>query len=375
MLLRTFRLSGIDSYDLEIDTNGTTNDGYEISTNLTVTNYSNIFTAGDSNYRWRVRGIDAAGNQGVWSNLIFTIDTEAIRDIGFSNVLTSIIHHDSDIHDNQTQSPGSLERALNSIDLLIKKGVRVGVNMVVTKDRVNEVYNTGKFLAERGIKSFSATRVAPNYSDKKILDSLIDSQDVVSIFDQLLSLKDEFGISVSSLNPTPLCFEGNKTNYDFLLNRGCAAGNTNATINSSGFMRSCQHSYEHEGNIVDEGVFAVWKRIPIWKIDYLPEICQDCFEKLSCGGGCRETAKAVTGKLEGADPLARGSEYVLRHLPTKKVNAKEKIRFANDIMTRKEEEGGVFFRNPGSFTILSEEGYNLSLTLKNNVFSIEVYLS
>lgn len=298
-------------------------------------------------------------------------DTDTIKDIGFRSVLTSIVHYNPNIHDNQTQIPGSLERVLNAIDILVKKDVHVGVNMVVTKDKVNDVYDTGKFLAERGIKSFAATRVAPNYSDSKMLESLIDSKDVVSIFDQLLSIKDNFGISVASLNPTPLCFEGNKPEYDLLLRRGCAAGNTNATINHLGEMRACQHSYIHEGSIINEGVIAVWKRIPVWKTDYLPEICQDCSEGLSCGGGCRETARAIAGKLNSPDPLARGSKFVLRHSQPRTVNNKQKIRFANDTMSRREEDGGVLFRDPQSFVILSKEGYDLSKRLRNSLFSIE----
>lgn len=298
-------------------------------------------------------------------------DADAIKDIGFRSVLTSIVHYNPNIHDCQTQTPGSLERVLNAINILVERDVRVGVNMVVTKDRVNDVYDTGKFLSEMGVKSFAATRVAPNYSDSKMLESLIDSKDVVLIFDQLLSIKDNFGISIASLNPTPLCFEGNKPEYDLLLRRGCAAGNTNATINHLGEMRGCQHSYVHEGNIINEGVTAVWKRIPIWKADYLPEICQECPEGSSCGGGCRETSKAITGKLNAPDPLARGSEYVLRHSMPRTVNNKQKIRFADDTLSRREEEGGVLFRNPQSFVILSEEGYDLSKMLRNSTFSIK----
>ncbi|MFH1376063.1 MAG: radical SAM protein [Candidatus Woesearchaeota archaeon] len=290
----------------------------------------------------------------------------SLKKAGLKSALTSITHYDPNIHDKITKIDGSLERCISGINYLVNQEIPVSVNMVVTKDRVDDVYKTGEMLVDLGITGFSATRMAPNRDNLK---EILDAQEVKHMLDQLLLLKEKYGINVSSLNNLPRCFSSDKK-YGIFMNRSCNGGRTSATITQIGGLKSCHHLDEVVGNIIEEGLSTVWEKAPVLKDERLPKGCLACDVNENCAGGCRQTAEVVRNKKTGLDPIARGKEQIITLDPPELPNKDSTLRFMKDTLYRKEKNGGVLFRNPRNYAILNESQYQLALKLSNNSFSI-----
>lgn len=289
-----------------------------------------------------------------------------LKGTGLKSVLTSVIHYDPKIHDGVTKVKGSLERCMNGISYLVEQDIPVSANMVVTKNRVNDVYQTGKMLVKLGIKGFSATRMAPNPNN---IQEILDGQEVEKMLDQLLMLSQEYGIRVSSLNNIPRCFSSDPK-YSVFMDRSCNGGRTSATITQTGGLKSCHHLEDVVGNIVEEGLASVWARAPVLKEERLPKECSTCYSNQNCAGGCRQTAEIVDG-IKSLDPIAKGRIYALKQIRTHQIpNQDATIRFMKDTLHRKEQDGGVLFRNTRNYAILNEYQYQIVLRLANQSFSI-----
>jgi AdoMet-dependent heme synthase len=285
-----------------------------------------------------------------------------LKESGLNRVLTSIISYDVKKHDFQTGKEGSHQGTIRGMEIASNAGLPVSANMVVTKDTVEEVYTTGKFAANLGVRSFNATRVAPS-KDRRSIDLLLGREEAESMLSQLNRLKDEFGMNVATLNPIPYCFSDNSIIYQGLIARGCSAGSGSATISPNGSLRACQHGGNGEGeNILEVGLEEAWRIAPVYKRENLPEVCEPCDENVRCGGGCRESAYVVGGERKSQDPLCRGPAKAI-HVHQERTIEGDEVSFYEGITTREEEDGGILFRNPGSLAILPKTEYELCLAL------------
>ncbi len=245
-----------------------------------------------------VKGLELAKSFGIRCsiNSNLTLATpELARAIKKNNagVLTSMLSFDSNKHDSLTNSNGSHVRLVRGIKVLQDTGVSVGVNMVVMKQNLLDVYETGKFANSIGVKSFTSTKVCPSLGDD-VFDRLkITKEDNLLLFDQLLRLKDELGMNVDTLTAYPSCLSQNWDKYGkFLLGRGCSAGKTFCAVGSNGQLRACvQHDKEY-GDVVSESITSIWKKLDKWRDgSLLPDKCKQCKHLSVCGAGCRATCQ------------------------------------------------------------------------------------
>lgn len=288
-------------------------------------------------------------------NLMDRNTAKKLKKLEIEGILTNVIHYDSFIHDAVTNNLGSLESCLSGIKNATEEGIGVSANMVVNPERVQDVYETGKRLAEYGIKGFCATRVVPNEN----VDTL-NPEETLLMLDQLLQFKEDYLINVSSLNPIPCCFSSDEK-YSVFMDRGCSAGFIGANITQFGEMRACQHQEQTWGNIVDEGLSAVWENVPILK-ENISDLCKSCGD---CSGGCVEIASD-----SDLDPLVLGN-FSSSDSEGKKINSETSFRFYGDIIHRNENNGtGTLFRKPSSYVTLNEGLYGLSLVLSKSIFSV-----
>jgi MoaA/NifB/PqqE/SkfB family radical SAM enzyme len=289
-------------------------------------------------------------------NLMDEETAKTLVGLGVDSVLTSVLHHNPEIHDGITNNPGSLESCLNGIRTARESGMRVSANMVVDKERLKDVYETGKSLIPYGITGFCGTRVASHGKTETL-----NPEEALFMLDELLRFQEEYSIHVASLNPIPRCLSSD-SKYDSFMVRGCSAGLIGADITQLGDMKACQHQEQTHGNILEEGLKVVWERVPILK-EEVPEFCGECGE---CSGGCRE----IAGEGE-VDPLAIGDFGESEEKIREKVDPSTNLRFYREIVHRNEENGtGTLFRAPSNYVNLKEDQYKLSLVLAKTVFSI-----
>ena len=103
-----------------------------------------------------------------------------------------------------------------------------------------------------------------------------------------------------------------------VVHRGCRAGRDRLTVNPTGSVSPCvclDVPPAHIGNVRQDDLSALFRDAPLCQIFRHPAehgICDDCAHVAACGGGCRASAYALTGHLDGPDgscPVrqARGS--------------------------------------------------------------------
>ena len=246
------------------------------------------------------------------------------------SILVSLPCCNPEINDQITGCSGSFIDIIKGIETAKKYGVKVGVNMVVSKINQQYVIQTAQFLKEKfGFKSFNATKVGKPINATEEFDKYaLDLNDLRKLFDDLLYINHELGINVDSLHPYPTCSYVTQESFELLgTKRKCCAGRTTAGIGFDGNVRACirdQHSY---GNLKIDTLIECWDRMSDWRDDtYLPENCKECNNKEICLGSCRVEAFSNSGYLKADDPCVD-----LSNLPIKLSYPKSKeIEFNDD---------------------------------------------
>ena len=286
-------------------------------------------------------------------------------------ILTSIPSHKKNMYKEIT-GKNNISKFYENLENALSKGVHVVPNMVFHQLNKEDVYETGKYLYENyGIKNFAATpMVNPS---KREVPHTISKEELIKPLEDLIKLKDDLGIKISSLDVIPLCALPKHLREEKILNKTCSAGSTSFIISPQGDVRVCGHSPIKEGNLRYQNFKEIWEKLePYRKSHYVPKKClDDCVEVEFCKGGCRFESYQKGEKLDRKD--SRMSYPLQQQI---KRNAKPKIELnkkylVGDFVWRKESEnqytlfnGEVIYANEGlkDFLInLQEQKYfNLS---------------
>lgn len=282
------------------------------------------------------------------SNLILLVEDDAhrIKDLGIVSVLTSILGPTREIHDEITQLSGSFDRTIEGVRLLQKIGVRVSVNMVVTKKNNHLVKDTALFVKSIGFKNFFATKAGCPGNCSDFSDLRISIPEFRQYLEDLYFIK-EAGLSVDVLEAYPLCGIKEINRYKFATNHRCLAGVTTMTIGVDGFARPCSHLDILCGNVIRQGIFSAWKDMIAWRgKEFLSNGCKECELLEKCGGGCKMETKTAGGR----DPFIsfEDIDYVCSQMDIKKssdnlVVLPNKFRLNPKIKWRHEFFGSVVF--------------------------------
>ncbi|HIH31246.1 TPA: radical SAM protein [Candidatus Woesearchaeota archaeon] len=299
---------------------------------------------------YRINGLTVGVNSNI--TLADYDHGKLFKDLGVS-VLASVISYDEETFDLVTQRKGSYKRFLEGAKNLVNNGIYLSSNMVVDKFRVNDVYDTGKFVANLGFKGFNATRISPSNSGmiKDYSGLLLDNQDMKKMLDQLIAVKKDFGLNIGSLNALPYCCVPNPEDYKEIFSRSCVAGLTTLGISSKGDVRACQHFDKSYGNILEEPLTSIWERMPVWKTEY-SQVCNGCVYTGKCAGGCRENALQTSGIITGEDNLKIGGYGIITKRWDSKIDSIDEIVMSKGLKIRDEEFGAILYRSAAKYTFI-----------------------
>lgn len=234
--------------------------------------------------------------------------------------------------DDITNVKNSLIRISQGIKLLLAEGVRVSVNMVVSKRNINYIYDTAKFAKEElGLESFFASRVSkPINSDMEFCKELLTRDDVQKLQKELLRVAGDFNMRVATAGPMPVCsLMDDETFQKFAFTRNCTAGKISYSIDYSGNVKACARDVQIYGNILTDEFSDIWNRMHEWRDEtYLPNECKACNVKQSCRGGCRLDAFPHTGTRNALDPMADASKIPVKFIKKneiKQLNMEQKF--------------------------------------------------
>ncbi|MFH0752310.1 MAG: radical SAM protein [archaeon] len=295
-----------------------------------------------------------------------------LTDAGLTSVLTSLTSHDPETHHKITNTNNTHNKTLKAIQTLANKGYHIAVNMVVSQENYRHVYKTGNLAHQLGAKTFCATKITPSPAGGQAhLQQTLNKQQTQQMLEDLLRIEQETGISISTLNPIPLCFTEDIGRYRHILNKNCSAGKTSVGISNTGEVRACQHSDKSYGNILLEAIQDIWARMEEWRNQNLiPQICKNCEGLQECGGGCRESAKAHRGNRNKPDTLVTGKYNLKASEKEELLNKQMPLRISKNLRYREEAEGAVIYKTPREFAIINKPTFKIIKTLMGETFTI-----
>ncbi|MBT3921889.1 MAG: radical SAM protein [Nitrospina sp.] len=239
---------------------------------------------------------------------------QKLKDAGWDHVLTSLASYDAATNDDLMNKEGTFDKIIEGIKMTVDAGIRVSVNMVIAEINKDHVYETAKFCAELGCQKMFGTRLVPsvNLEEPSETDMRLNQESARKAVDDMIRAKDEFGIGIGTLISYPLCLLGDLEKYKDFVGRGCPAQTgVRMSLNADGTAHACTHESEGYGNILEEGIKPVFKKMGKWHNgSYLFEGCADCEYIDVCGSGCSMASEAYFKTKDAKDPLWLGRENI-----------------------------------------------------------------
>lgn len=290
-------------------------------------------------------------------------DVYKFKDKGIESILTSILGDNSKVHDELTQRRGAFDKLKKSLSYLSGQEIYLGVNMVVTPENKNRIYPTGKMLYnEFGINSFSATPVVPPLDDTN--RKFLDRDTHISILNDLIRLSDEFDMTTASLHPVIPCMfdDRERARYKkFIDSKTCAAAKGSVAFSSNGDIRVCPQEWKIYGNILQNSMNEVIKRMkPWWNNEMVPQECSPCEYMDSCRGGCRVASNSFNGSLNATEPYFRGA-IKEKLIKSKKVISVENLQIPSKQVRYRQDDSDVYtiYYHPNAYMQVNKKGLNI----------------
>ena len=309
------------------------------------------------------------------SNLSFLTKSlaEKLRDeLGIKGVLVSLPSGDSRNNDRITNSTKAHERTTRGIEVALKSGLKPMVNMVVTKGNLYDVFSTAQYVANLGIKNFSATRASAPANCPDFSSYALSLGEFRIMLNELTRVREELGMQIDSLEFYPLCSFGDDQTREIFGSRMCTAGKTTCTVSPDGAVRPCSHAPQTYGNI-QNGLRDVWLLMEDWRSGaWLPEKCKTCNLKGSCSGGCKVEAFQSSGSLNGEDPYCDFSQLPV-HRKKKELRLPDTTRFTVNTFLKYREEafGGILYVSPNQWLAVETMLYRLISKRKGGSLHLE----
>jgi len=231
-----------------------------------------------------------------------------IKESGFLGLNISI-HGKESVHDRLTTIEGSYDDALRALELSLKASLVTWVNMVLTNENKSTLSEHLTNLKSHGVRNFTFTRFTPVGSgrDADLALSVHDLVEVVADIDTFR--QNNTDCTVLLANAVPRCtFPDDLVHYA----EPCSYGISRFYINVKGDLMICGMSRIILGNTLRQSIEEIKRNSEEYRSICLgvalPPTCKACSDMKLCRGGCRAAAWAVTGKLDGLDPLAKSRE-------------------------------------------------------------------
>lgn len=249
------------------------------------------------------------------ANIAMSINTNAtlvtkklaqeLREVGITHTLVSVPCGQAEICDDITKHQNSLMKIMRGISFLLQNDITVSVNMVITQKNIKYIYETAKKFEHIPISSFGATRAATPCEYEQFNQFRISREQMAQMFEALIQIENDLKIRTTSFEFYPYCSFMSENHFKKFGNRICSAGRTEVAVSYNGDIKPCAHIGKTYGNI-KESLKAAWFSMDEeWRQEQnIPKVCEKCFYRESCSGGCRQEAFKCFGSYGAIDPIA-----------------------------------------------------------------------
>jgi len=290
---------------------------------------------------------------------------DLLLELRIETVLVSVISANEGLHNDIAQNPNAYQRTMAGIALAQSKGLRVAINMVVTKRNLHTVRVTGQLAQSLGAVMFSATKAAAPTNCPDFTPYRLEAHEFHQMLGDLLWVRDTYGIEIDSLEHYAACsFPSDETRSVFG-SRSCLAGKTVATIGFDGKIRPCSHAHLVYGDVLNGGLRPAWEAMDAWREEAMvPTYCKTAckaYASQTCGGGCRTDAYATNGSMTAPDPYCQQcspTTAILRKDPPA-VPDGASFRLAQIVQHRPESFGHILYRSASKWTAVDANLFQL----------------
>ncbi len=302
-----------------------------------------------------------------------------LKKFGLDHALCSVLGIEQ-THNLIVGTKDGFSHTMKGVKNLVKAGINVAINMVVSKLNQNELYETGKMLSGYGIRTFCATPMVPSHESNK--PYALSGEECKKALKTLLRLRKDFGFNIDTLEPIARCLFNENEEDDFIQffgNRICSAAVTSCAISSVGRMRPCIHADKDFGSLLQDDLLSIWGKMSPWSDEeILPNECKECTATAICEGGCRMSAKIIHGCYNGKDMYMKGPildrERSRKIISTEKqddIEERESFKINSVANFRKEGFGGIVYVG-NAIEFFTEEGFLLVQNLRHKgEFSVD----
>lgn len=290
----------------------------------------------------------------------------ALRDVGVEGILVSLPSSDLETSRMITQRRRSLVETTRGIDISLRAGFSIAVNMVVSRVNIGQIYQTAVYVAGLGVKTFYATKASRPGNCRDFSDYALSLDELRHMLSELIRVRSELGLEVDSIEFYPLClFSDEATRKAFGSDRSCSAGRTSCTVGFDGRIRPCSHAFQTYGEI-DDGLLLAWQRMEEWRSnEWIPERCIDCSLKFRCRGGCKIEAFLVNGSLSKPDPYCDFERLpVIGNKQRNTGSLPRLLRFNPKLKVREESFGGILYVGKSKWAPVNSELYRFAISKK-----------
>lgn len=272
---------------------------------------------------------------------------------------------------NKITNTNNYQKFEQNLKKISDLGISFTVNMVVTKDNIDDVIETATTLKKIGCKSFAATPMSFNM-DYPLPNLSLSLEEVQQTVSDLLYIEKQLGMRIDIVESLPkCCLPKNVLEGDYhFLKRSCQAGRTSISVSPNGDIRPCSHNSNSYGNIITSNIVEIYKKMLVWRTgDYIPKECNECVWISYCNGGCRTNAFAVHGSwnardiwmtapIRGTKPFWKTDDFHIQNI---------RFRINSNYRTRKENDDSYLVYNLTNNTFFLVNKYLLDFI--NNLCS------
>lgn len=185
--------------------------------------------------------------------MIRKAEAARIRDLGVESVQISIYSHRPEIHDAITEVPGSLQRSIAAIRLLVEQGIHVVMANVLM------IHNARDYA---GVKALAAELGAEFIIDPTITPMMDGDRSILSLNIDEAALREVFHNEGLAGNVEELCATPQGLDEDDLNSLPCSAGHTACYVSPYGDVYPCVQFPLPSGNVRRTKFLDIWRHSP-----------------------------------------------------------------------------------------------------------------
>lgn len=208
-------------------------------------------------------------------------------------------------NNDKIRGQGSFKKALNAIKILTEEGIRTNVSLTITKENINDVFPLVDLLDKNGVNNFRVRRLAPRGQGSQLIDSVLEPQELLSLYRKLEEVGKDLFKNGSNLRITQWCENG--FFWTKQLEKAYCGINDGRilTLLPNGDAYSCRRLPIKVGNILEKSLEEIYYSDENKKLrdpEKFPQYCRkNCPVFNRCFGGAKCVTYAYSGRLDIPD--------------------------------------------------------------------------